>query len=95
MSAYVIFVLDKVMDPAALAEYRRIGGPSLRGTNGKMVIKPSSVEVLEGGAIDSVVALEFPTTEEAKAWYYSPLYQEALKHRLAGAVTRAFIAPGM
>ena len=43
---------------------------------------------------DAVVVLEFPTVEDAKAWYYSPEYQEAAKHRLAAADYRGVIVEG-
>ena len=33
-------------------------------------------EVLEGAAVEGVVILEFPTFDEAKAWYDSPAYRK-------------------
>jgi uncharacterized protein (DUF1330 family) len=32
---------------------------------------------------------------EAKAWYESPLYQQALVHRLKGAEYRVFMVEGL
>jgi uncharacterized protein (DUF1330 family) len=94
MAALVIVVLEETTDPKALAEYRRIGVPSLKDTNVKFRIRPGQVEVLEGEPVDAVVVLEFPTLEEAKTWYYSPVYQEALTHRRAGAKCHAFMVEG-
>ena len=39
--------------------------------------------------------LQFPTMEEARAWYNSPAYQAALVHRRKGADWRAFIVQGL
>jgi uncharacterized protein (DUF1330 family) len=38
--------------------------------------------------------LEFPTVQEAKAWYCSPEYQAAAIHRKASAIYRVFIVEG-
>ena len=94
MAAFVIVILNKVTDPSELAEYRRIGVPTLKETNVKFRVRPGPVEVLEGDPVENVVLLEFPTMEEAKAWYHSPVYQEALKHRYAGAKCHAFLVEG-
>jgi uncharacterized protein (DUF1330 family) len=94
MSAYVIVIIKNVKDAAELAEYRRIGIPSLKATNVKFLVRPGPVDVLEGSPVEGVVALEFPTMEEAKEWYYSPLYQEALSHRFRGAECHAFMVQG-
>jgi uncharacterized protein (DUF1330 family) len=51
-------------------------------------------EVVEGAAAEGVAILEFPTFEEAKAWYGSPAYQEASKHRFLGGDYRFIIVEG-
>ncbi|MDB5820130.1 MAG: hypothetical protein JWQ11_3770, partial [Rhizobacter sp.] len=45
--------------------------------------------------VDGAVILAFPSVAEARASYESPLYQEALKHRLKGAEYRVFIVEGL
>ena len=94
MAAFVIVIMSKTTDPSELEEYRRIGVPSLKETNVKFRVRPGPVEVLEGDPVEAIVMLEFPTLEEAKAWYSSPVYQEALKHRHAGAKCHAFLVEG-
>ena len=49
----------------------------------------------EGAPPDGMVMLQFPTLEDAKAWYASPGYQAALPHRLASGDWRAFIVAGL
>ena len=95
MSAYVIVYLEAISDPAKLAEYRRIGVPTLKQFNAKILVRNGKFEVPEGEAPQSVVMLEFPGLAEAKAWYHSPVYQEALQHRLAGARCRVVFVEGV
>ena len=50
----------------------------------------------EGAPIEGAVVLEFPTFEEAEAWYDSAAYQEAaVVHRFRGAKYRTFIVQGV
>lgn len=95
MSAYVIVFLDSITDPARLIEYRRIGVPSLQQFNAKILIRNGKFETLEGTAPQSVVMLEFPTMDAARAWYNSPVYQEALQHRFAAASCRVVLVEGV
>jgi uncharacterized protein (DUF1330 family) len=48
-------------------------------------------ETLEGPEVEGVVVAEFPSIEEARAWYDSPAYQEAAQHQFRGAVYRGLI----
>jgi uncharacterized protein (DUF1330 family) len=70
-----------------------------RETAGKHALKPlvvyGKVEALEGEMPDGVTVLEFPTVEEARAWYNSPDCQAALPYRLKAANYRAFIVEGL
>ena len=96
MPAYVIVLrMSPVHDPAAMAEYQRLG----RENRGDFKLVPRVVygatEALEGEAPDGVVVLEFPTVEDARTWYNSPGYQAALPHRLKSAEYRSFIVEGL
>ena len=85
MSAYVIFYVKNVTDPAGLAEYKRLAGPTLKSFGGEFRVLRGEFEVLEGDPVMSVIMLEFPSMAAARSWYGSPAYQAALKHRLAAA----------
>jgi uncharacterized protein (DUF1330 family) len=50
---------------------------------------------LEGPEVEGVVVAEFPSREETRAWYDSPAYQEAARHRFRGAVYRGLIVEGV
>ena len=94
MSAYVIVYVRSIVDAAELAEYRRIGLPTLAEAGVNVLVRNGRFEVLEGDPIHGVVMLEFPSMDEARAWYDSPGYQEALKHRVAGADCQAVLVEG-
>lgn len=96
MPAYLIVMREEpIRDADAMAEYQR----RTRETVGKHTLKPlvvyGQMEALEGDAPDGVVVIEFPTVEDAKAWYNSPEYQAALPYRLKAAEHRAFIVEGL
>jgi uncharacterized protein (DUF1330 family) len=52
-------------------------------------------EVVEGSDFEDIMMLEFPSFEEAKAWYNSPAYQAASEHRFKGADYHAIIVEGV
>jgi uncharacterized protein (DUF1330 family) len=96
MPAYLIVLREgPVRDAAALAEYQR----KTRENPGDFRLKPlvvyGATQALEGEAPEGTIVLEFPSVEEAKAWYNSPSYQAALPYRLKSADYRAFIVDGL
>jgi uncharacterized protein (DUF1330 family) len=95
MSAYVIFMREKTKDPAELDLYRQKVVAAREGHNLKALARYSKVESLEGAPVEGVVILEFPTFEEARAWYDSDAYKAARKHRFLGADYRALIVEGV
>ena len=95
MSAYIVFTRDKTTNQEELDVYDVKVKPTL-GTFG---MKPRAIygkhKVLEGAEIEGMVIIEFPTFEEANAWYESPAYQEAREHRFKGAEYRCVIVQGI
>lgn len=95
MSAYVILIRDKMLDQKEFDLY----APAAREARGGHSITPLAFygrhQVLEGPEAEGVVILQFPTFEEAQAWYASPAYQAALAHRLKGAEYRVMIVEGV
>ncbi|MDF0487990.1 DUF1330 domain-containing protein [Sphingomonas sp. H39-1-10] len=93
----MIFIRDEpVHDEAEMAEYQRLNRE--RGSDGfdvKRLAFYGAADALEGPAPDGVVVLEFPSVEEARAWYQSPGYQAALQHRLKAATYRVIITEGV
>jgi uncharacterized protein (DUF1330 family) len=54
---------------------------------GKWLVLDSLVEVVEGAWPGSVVLMEFPDMDAAKAWYASPEYQAILHLRTDNAIS--------
>jgi hypothetical protein len=82
---------------------RQVGVGSLLGQNpidiGRPPIKILAAYgrhvTLEGPEAEGVVVAEFPSIEDARAWYDSPAYQEVAQHRFRGAVCRGLIVEGV
>jgi len=95
MTAYAIFIREQTLDPAELATYGQLLPATSAGHDFSAVVRHGAFEVLEGPAIEGAVVLKFASLAEAKAWYDSPAYQAAAKHRFVGARYRAFIIEGL
>ena len=54
---------------------------------GKWLVLGQHDEVLEGAWPGSVVLMEFPDRDAAKAWYNSPAYQKILHLRIDNAIS--------
>jgi uncharacterized protein (DUF1330 family) len=94
MAAYIVFIRDRIRDAAEMETYGGLAGATLGGREFKVHSVYGAHETLEGAPIDGCVIIEFPTVEAAKAWYESPAYVEARKHRFLGADYRVFITQG-
>jgi uncharacterized protein (DUF1330 family) len=97
MTAYLIVYRESpVRDPAEMEQYQ---AKTRQMSGGDWKLTPrviyGDVTPLEGQAPDGVIMLEFPTVEDARAWYESPAYQAALPHRKKAADFRAIIVQGM
>jgi len=95
VATYIVFTRDKTKDQAEMDTYSKMAGPASAGHNMTPHVIYGRHEVLEGPPVEGVVILSFPTFAEAKAWYESPAYTEAKKHRFAGADYRAVIVEGV
>lgn len=95
MAAYVVFIRDRINDPAEFAIY----GQKAAAARGDHKITPlafyGNLETLEGDPADGVVIVQFDSMDAAKAWYESPAYQEAKAHRLKGADYRVILVQGL
>jgi len=95
MAAYMIFTREKTRDGEQLAAYSKRAGGTLAGHKVKPLVAYGNYEVMEGAAIEGAVVLEFPTMEEAKAWYNSAAYVEAREIRFKGADYRCVLVQGV
>lgn len=96
MPAYLIVYREgPVRDQAEVDEYHR----QTRQMTGDFKLTPlvayGAVQALEGTPPEAVIMLQFPTVEDARAWYENPIYQAALPHRLKSADYRSIIVEGL
>jgi uncharacterized protein (DUF1330 family) len=85
MSAFLIANID-VTDPEGFAVYRTLVSPTIDAAGGRYLVRGGETRVLEGDWRPSrVVLLEFPSMDDALAWYESDAYSEAraLRQRTA------------
>jgi uncharacterized protein (DUF1330 family) len=95
MAAYVVFIREGVTDPSELQVYSQKAPAAMVGHPVTPLAVYGRQEVLEGPVVEGVVILQFPSFDEAKAWYDSPAYREAREHRFKGADYRAVIVEGV
>jgi uncharacterized protein (DUF1330 family) len=95
MAAYIVFTRECTRDAAELATYSQKVGDTLTGHPVTVLAAYGRREVLEGPDVEGVVILEFPSFDEAKAWYDSPAYRDVREHRFRGSNYRAVIVEGL
>lgn len=94
MPAYMIFIREQTLDRTELEAYWAKVAATLDGVPMKVLSAYGPHMTLEGPDVEGVVIAEFPSTEAARAWYDSPAYQDAAKHRYHGAIYRGLLVEG-
>jgi uncharacterized protein (DUF1330 family) len=95
MPAYVIVQVD-VKDAVRYADYKRMVPPSLERFGGRFLVRGGATHTLEGNwAPQRFVMVEFPSVEQAKAWWASPEYAAAKALRQATADSMMIVAEGI
>jgi len=95
MAAYIVVTRERTRDAGKLEEYKKLVAPSFQKHPATMRALHGRHEVLEGPATEEIIILEFPSYEEAKAWYHSPEYQAAAQHRFQGGDYRFIVTEGV
>ncbi len=95
MAAYVVVQVD-VNDPVRYEGYKKMVPPSLEKFGGRFVVRGGQVHPMEGTWNPKrFVLVEFPSVEQAKAWWASPEYAEAKALRQATADSQLIIVEGV
>ncbi len=95
MTVYMLFIREEpIRDPAAMAAYQAKNRENTGDFKMKPLVVYGATEAFEGKAPDGLILVEFPTAEDAKAWYNSPGYQAAIPYRQKAADYRAFLVEG-
>jgi uncharacterized protein (DUF1330 family) len=93
--AYWITCYRQISDPAKLAAYAKLAGPSIESGGGRFLARGVPAKTYEAGLSERTVLIEFDSIERAIATHDSPSYQEALKALGDGAVRDLRIVPGV
>ena len=95
MAAYII-VSIKVQDPVRYEAYKSMVPSSLSAYGGKFIVRGGKLETLEGGwSPERFVIIEFPSADQAKAWWGSAEYAEAKALRQATSVSEMIVVEGV
>ena len=95
MATYIVFMRERMQDPAAFDKYMEAVPPTMAGHAVRPIALYGRMQMLEGEALEGAVIAEFPTWNAAMAWYNSPAYQEARKIRMKAGDYRVFITEGL
>lgn len=95
MSAYII-VDVKITDAQRYEDYKKLTPASLEPFEGKFIVRGGQTETLEGDwQPGRIVVLQFPSLQQAKAWWSSDGYAPAKALRQATAITRMIMVEGL
>lgn len=95
MPAYLLVNIE-IKDPERYAEYVRIAPASIKKYGGRYLARGGRAEAIEGTyAPKRVVVLEFPSYEQARAWWDSDDYRDARALRQASANADMILVEGI
>jgi uncharacterized protein (DUF1330 family) len=93
--AYWITCYREISDPAQLAAYAKLAGPSIEAAGGRFLARGIAAQAYEAGQPERTVLIEFESIAHAIAAHDSPGYQEALAALRGGAVRDVRIVSGV
>jgi uncharacterized protein (DUF1330 family) len=95
MAAYILVDVT-INNPEEYEEYKKLTPASIAAYNGKFIVRGGQTETLEGDwQPGRFVILEFPTAEQAKAWWSSPGYTKAKAIRYRAATSKMLLVEGV
>ena len=95
MAAYIV-VNVHITDESGYAAYWPLVPPTLEAYGGRFLARGGRAQRLEGsGTPGRMIVLEFPSYEQALAWYESEEYAPAKRRRLASADAEMIIVEGV
>ena len=95
MPAYIIAEVS-IHNPLEYEDYKKLTPQSLKAFDGKFIVRGGKTETMEGDwNPERVVVIEFPTVQQAKAWWNSEGYAPAKALRQRTAHTKMILVPGV
>ena len=94
MKAYVI-VQETIHDQTMFDAYRKDVMATIVEFGGQFAVRGGLLTVVEGEwPHERTVVVEFPSRDDAEAWYASPAYQKVLPLRLKSSTCNLVIVDG-
>jgi len=94
VSAYIVVQIS-IHDPASYEVYKALAPASLAVYGGRYIVRGGASTILEGSWQPSrLVVLQFPTSDQARAWWSSPEYAPAKAVRQRSAHTEMLLVEG-
>jgi uncharacterized protein (DUF1330 family) len=93
MKGYVVGEVE-ITDQKPYDEYRGRVLATIEKFGGRFLVRGGKAEALEGAAPKRMVVLEFPSPDQARAWYKSPEYAPLITLRQKGATARLILIEG-
>jgi uncharacterized protein (DUF1330 family) len=95
MAAYVISEVNEVVDAGSMEKYRSLAQVAIAQYGGRYLVRGSAFETLEGAwTPNRLIVVEFPSVEQAKKWYHSPEYANALEVSRVALKRRLILVEG-
>lgn len=95
MPAYIIVEVT-VTNPDRYEDYKKLTPGTLALFGGKFIVRGGPCETLEGDwQPGRIVVLEFPNTEQARAWYNSAAYSAAKQIRMEASTGKMILVEGI
>jgi uncharacterized protein (DUF1330 family) len=95
MKAYIIVEI-KITDPVLYEEYKKLTPASLVPFEGQFLVRGGTTQALEGEwSPERIVILEFPSIENARAWWASDEYRPAKSIRQRASYTKMLLVQGV
>ena len=96
MPAYLVGGVD-VSDPAWVEEYGPKVQTLVQKHGGRYLVRGGEMDVVEGTTPASrvMVVVEFPSMENARAWYNDPEYAPLIKLRQTGSEAEIVLVEGL
>ena len=85
----------EIQDPAGYDVYRSQTAATIAPHGGRFIVRGERVHNFEGEPpLPRVVVIEFPSFDQAKAWYESDAYRKLIPIRQKAANGRSFLVEG-
>lgn len=95
MSAFLIFIRERLRDPDLFNAYAAEARTTVPGHDVKLLAMNGDHLTLEGAEVEGVLILQFDNIAAARAWYESPAYSAVREKRHLSADYRVIVTAGV